>query len=252
MSRIIAIHSFRGGTGKSNITANLAALMAHSGLRVGVVDSDIQSPGLHVLFGLSPEQIAHTLNDYVWGRCTIEQTAHDVTAKLGDTVTGRVYILPSSINSDEIARVLRETFDAHILIDGLQQVVVELQLDVLIVDTHPGLNIETLLAVAVADTLAIILRPDGQDYQGTSVTLEVARRLDVPRIVLIMNKVPEVFDFATARQRVAQTYDCEVAGVLPHSDEMMLLASEDFFVLRYPDHLITAQLRQVATQLLAE
>jgi len=38
MARIISIHSFRGGTGKSNTTANLAALLAAEGRRVGVVD----------------------------------------------------------------------------------------------------------------------------------------------------------------------------------------------------------------------
>ena len=52
MSRIISIHSFRGGTGKSNTTANVAALLATEGLRIGVVDTDIQSPGIHVLFGV--------------------------------------------------------------------------------------------------------------------------------------------------------------------------------------------------------
>ena len=52
MSRIISIHSFRGGTGKSNTTANVAALLAAEGLRIGVVDTDIQSPGIHVLFGV--------------------------------------------------------------------------------------------------------------------------------------------------------------------------------------------------------
>ena len=52
MAKIISIHSFRGGTGKSNMTANLAALLAAEGGRVGVIDTDIQSPGIHVLFGL--------------------------------------------------------------------------------------------------------------------------------------------------------------------------------------------------------
>ena len=50
MSKIISIHSFRGGTGKSNTTANLAALLAAQGLRVAVIDTDINSPGIHVLF----------------------------------------------------------------------------------------------------------------------------------------------------------------------------------------------------------
>ena len=60
MSKIISIHSFRGGTGKSNITANLTALIARTGNRVGAVDTDIQSPGIHILFGLDEERwIAH-------------------------------------------------------------------------------------------------------------------------------------------------------------------------------------------------
>ena len=69
------------------------------------------------------------------------------------------------------------------------------------------------------------MRPDQQDYQGTGVTVEVARKLDVPRLLLVVNKVPEVFDTARCEERVEQTYDCEVAAVLPHSDEMMALAS---------------------------
>ena len=44
MSRIISIHSFRGGTGKSNITANIAPLLAAEGRRVGVIDTH---PGLN-------------------------------------------------------------------------------------------------------------------------------------------------------------------------------------------------------------
>ena len=50
MAQIISIHSFRGGTGKSNTTANIATIFAIDGRRVGVVDTDIQSPGIHVLF----------------------------------------------------------------------------------------------------------------------------------------------------------------------------------------------------------
>ncbi len=44
MAQIISFHSFRGGTGKSHTTANVATLLALAGRRVGVVDTDIQSP----------------------------------------------------------------------------------------------------------------------------------------------------------------------------------------------------------------
>jgi MinD-like ATPase involved in chromosome partitioning or flagellar assembly len=204
VSRIVSIHSFRGGTGKSNICANVAALLAIEGRRVGVVDTDIQSPGIHVLFGLDEGQVGQALNDYLWGRCPIEQAAYDVTAAVqqeGQAPAGKVFLIPSSIRAGEIARV-REGYDITLLNDGFHQAIDALGLDILMIDTHPGLNEETLLSIAISDALGIVLRPDQQDYQGTGVTVEVARKLDVPRMVLVVNKVPAAFEPEAVRQRV--------------------------------------------------
>ena len=251
MPQIISVHSYRGGTGKSNITASLATLLASNGRRVGVVDTDIQSPGIHILFGLDEAKMGHSLNDYLWGTCHIKETAHDVTPRLSEDISGRLFLIPSSMKAGDIARVLREGYDVGVLRDGFQELIEALKLDVLMIDTHPGLNEETLLSIAISDALTIVLRPDQQDYQGTSVTVEVARKLDVPRLLLVVNKVPSVFDVADVRARVEQTYGCEVAAVLPHSDEIMTLASAGIFALRYPDHPITAALKQVAAKLVA-
>jgi septum site-determining protein MinD len=73
MSRVISVHSFRGGTGKSNAAANVATLLAAEGQRVGVVDTDIQSPGIHTLFGLNQDAMRYSLNQYLWGTCDITQ-----------------------------------------------------------------------------------------------------------------------------------------------------------------------------------
>ena len=252
MSLIISVHSFRGGTGKSNTTASLAALLAQDGRRVGVIDTDIQSPGIHVLFGLDEEEMKYALNDYLWGDCTIEQAAVDVTERLGPSIKGRIFLIPSSLKAGEIARVLREGYDMGLLSDGFQELVTGLSLDVLLIDTHPGLNEETLLSIAISDALALIMRPDSQDYQGTGVTVDVAQKLGVPRLLLVVNKVPAAFSEADVLKRVQETYNCEVGAVLPHSDEMMTLASSDIFALRFPDHLVTKRLRALADRLVAE
>jgi MinD-like ATPase involved in chromosome partitioning or flagellar assembly len=251
MSRIIAIHSFRGGTGKSNTTANIAALLAAEGRRIGVVDADIQSPGIHVLFGVDQETLSHSLNDYLWGRCSIEQAAHDVTPKLGASIEGRVFLIPSSIKPTDIARVMHEGYDVGLLNEGFRDLIGDLALDALLIDTHPGLNEETLLSIAMSSTLVIIMRPDQQDYEGTSVTVSVARKLRVPHIMLVVNSTPTVFDFAEVKDRVEKIYECEVAAVLPHSDELMVLSSAGIFALKYPDHPVTGLYRQVATRLMA-
>src|SRR5207248_2224564 len=109
-------HSFRGGTGKSNTSANIATILAMQGKRIGVIDTDIQSPGIHVLFGLKSDEIKHSLNDYLWGKCTIEQAAHDITGKVAAQLPangaeiakgGQIFLIPSSMEPGEIARVLR-------------------------------------------------------------------------------------------------------------------------------------------------
>ena len=252
MSQIISIHSFRGGTGKSNTTANIAAVLASQGMRVGVVDTDIQSPGIHILFGMSGSSINHSLNDYLWGRCAINEAAHDVSSILGSTGTGKLYLIPSSVRTDEIVNVLREGYDVGLLTEGFRNLIRELSLDVLMIDTHPGLNEETLFSIAISHALAIIMRPDQQDYEGTGVTVEVARSLDVPRLMLIVNKTPMAFGLAEVRKRVEETFDCEVAAVLPHSEEMMNLASSGIFVLHYPDHPMSEQYRDIARRLTAQ
>ena len=177
MSRIISIHSFRGGTGKSNMTANLSTYCALQGKRVGIVDTDIQSPGIHVLFGLDEDHMVLALNDYLWGKCAIEETAYDVSPKEVKAQGGSIFLIPSSIKAGEIAKVLREGFDVGLLNDGFQELLSRLELDYLFIDTHPGLNEETLLSIAISDIVVLILRPDKQDFQGTAVTVEVARKL---------------------------------------------------------------------------
>jgi septum site-determining protein MinD len=249
VARIISIHSFRGGTGKSNTTANVGALMALSGQRVAVIDADIQSPGIHVLFGLEGESLTSSLNDYLWHGGPIADSVHDVTDRIGDVAGCKLFLIPSSIKPGEIARVLREGYDAQRLTRGLRTLVDELGLDVLLIDTHPGLNEETLLSLVISDTLAIILRPDRQDYEGTGVTVRVARELEIPRLILVVNKAPPRLDPLALSKTVEEAYECPVAAVLAHSDRMMDLASDGIFALEFPDDPLTAQYRAIAAML---
>jgi MinD-like ATPase involved in chromosome partitioning or flagellar assembly len=249
MAKVVSIHSFRGGTGKSNITANVAAQFAMKGHRVGVIDTDIQAPGIHVIFGLDEEQIDRALNDYLWGRCTIEETAYDVGAHVGGgkvVLSGGIYLIPSSIRAGEIARVLREGYDVGLLNDGFRALVDNLSLDYLFIDTHPGLNEETLLSIAISDVLIVVLRPDQQDFQGTAVTVDISRKLEVPNLYLVVNKALSIYDFDDLQNRVQDAYETPVAAVIPLSEDVARLQSADIFSARYPDHVFSEGMRSIA------
>jgi MinD-like ATPase involved in chromosome partitioning or flagellar assembly len=254
MSEIISIHSFRGGTGKSNTTANLAVAIARMGKRVGVVDTDIQSPGIHVLFQLDDERMDHCLNDYLWGNCGIEDAAYDVGHRLGvdggelAVIGGGVHLVPSSVKIGEITRVLREGYDVGVLNDGFRELSERLGLDYLLIDTHPGLNEETLLSITISNALVIVLRPDQQDFQGTAVTVDVARKLGVPQIHLVVNKVLADYDLDAVREEVERTYDLPVAGILPLSEDVVRLASGGIFYVEQPDHPIAQEIGRIAAR----
>jgi MinD-like ATPase involved in chromosome partitioning or flagellar assembly len=251
MSTIVSVHSYRGGTGKSNLVANLAGSVAQMGKRAAVIDTDVQSPGLHVLFGMDVQTIGKTLNDYLYGRCGIEQAAHDVTVKLGPGVAtgGTLYLVPSSIKSGEITRVLREGYEVNLLTDGLRTLMKTLRLDYLFIDTHPGLNEETLLSIILSDILILLLRPDQQDFQGMAVTVEVVRKLKLKRLMLVVNNVLPKMDFVGLRQEVEATYAVPVAAVLPLSEEMMELGSASLFSVASSSHLYSKGVREIAAQL---
>lgn len=258
MAKIVSVHSFRGGTGKSNLTANLAVIMACQGQRVCIVDTDIQSPGIHVIFGLDEEKMNRALNDYLWGRCSIRDAVYDVSNTLKmkrwrtSVAGGSLYLVRSSIKAGEISRILREGYDVARLNDGFQELIRFLNLDYLLIDTHPGLNEETLLSIAISNTLVVILRPDQQDFQGTAVTVDVARKLKVPKLLLAINKVLPAFDFDVLRKQVEMTYNTSVAGILPLSEEMIQLGSSDIFCLRYADHPFSKTVKEIAEQIIGD
>jgi MinD-like ATPase involved in chromosome partitioning or flagellar assembly len=252
MTKIISTHSYRGGTGKSNTTANVAAALVRRGKRVAIVDTDIQSPGIHVLFNVDQQALRLTLNDYLWGRCRVEQTAVDVSYAIVDgegrsmvKPPGAVMLVPSSARAGEIARVLKEGYDVGLLNDGFRDLSERLALDYLLIDTHPGVNEETLLSIAVSDTLILILRPDHQDYQGTSVTLELARRLEVPQLMLVVNKALQSFDFRQLSDRISTMYRAPVAAILPLSEDMVRLGSGGLYSLLVPDSVYASGIQAI-------
>ncbi len=255
MPQIISIHSFRGGTGKSNIAANIAYLLAKGGQRVGIIDTDVQSPGIHAIFGIHAGELENTLNNYLLGHAPIEDAAYSLP-EITVHDPGRSYLqglslwlIPASIQPGEIAQVLHRGYDVGLLNDGFHHLVDRLNLDVLMIDTHPGLNEETLLSIAISDTLCIVMRPDEQDYQGTAVTVDIANNLEVPKMRIVVNKLPSRYDASLLKEDIEKEYAVPVAGVLPLSEDVAVNASGHVFSAVQPNHPWSQTIRSIVSGL---
>ena len=145
----------------------------------------------------------------------------DVSANVGVKGNGKLYLVPSSFQADDIARILKDGYDIKLMNDGFRRLVKALQLDYLFIDTHPGLSKETFLSIAISHLTLLILRPDKQDYQGTAVTIDVARQLKVSKMLLAINKVHSQLNPDALKQKVEETYGETVAGVFPLSEDLV-------------------------------
>ena len=256
ISKIVAVHSFRGGTGKSNIASSLAVSLAKQGKRVGIVDTDLLSPGMHVLFGLQSKALGHTLNDYLRGDCLLHEAAlnlsHHLPLRSPQTVKsnkGALYLVPASPKPYEIMRLTKERYEQESLTDGFRELIDRLNLDCLLIDTRSGISQETLQTLTVCSLLLVVLRPDYQDYQGTSVVLELARTLSADEIHIVINKVLPTFDINAYCEQLEATYDISIDTILPFYEDILQLASSDVFSLRYPHHPLTKAIDTMANRL---
>jgi MinD-like ATPase involved in chromosome partitioning or flagellar assembly len=252
MAKIISIHSFRRGTGKTNILVSLAARMVARGLRVGVVDGDLQSPSLHVLYGIDTDKVRLFLNDYLMGRCSINEAVLTIAEAVpgGDFVD--LFCIPAHPGAMEIMELFQSGGQnmPELLTEGCRRFAEDYLLDVLLIDTQAGMNEFNLAALASADTALIVFRLDQQNYQGTAVLAELARRVGSTDLKLIINEVHEDLMSDKIKSQAEETYGAPVAAIIPFSETMQSAASQHAFVVDYPDHPLSAILTALADGLL--
>ncbi len=244
MTKIIMIHSFRRGVGRSTMIANISALLAIAGKRVGVIDTNIQSPSLHFFFDLNEADIGCSLNNYLWGTCTLAQATHHIT--LRSDIPGQIFLIPGTCQPHEIVRVLSNSYSLHPLDADIESWCEEFGLDVLLIDPRSGLIEMAAASIAVVDTLVLLMRLDRQDFEGTGMMLDLIKKVDISKMLLVVNEVPGDFGLNMIRKKVEQTLQYDVTAVVPYSGKLLALGSKKLFVLEYPQDPLTELYGQIA------
>jgi len=246
MAQIVAMHSYRGGTGKSSAAANMAFLATREGLRVGLVDTDLQAPDAHVLLGMRDVSARCSLTDYLVGRCEIEDAASPVTYRDG---TGELYLVPARGRVGDINEIMNRGYDVGLLPEGFKRLIDKFSLDVLFLDTHAGVGNETVVSVASADSVIIVTRSDHLIVEAEQTT-SIASRLAHGRHLVVVNMLPDCLSSDVVIRQAEEIYSSPVAAVLPYYPDMAALGSQCLFARDYPDHQIVMHYRKAAASIL--
>ncbi|MDI9644447.1 MAG: MinD/ParA family protein [Candidatus Verstraetearchaeota archaeon] len=249
MTTTCVVHSYRGGTGKSTTTSNLSVLLAALGKRVATIDMDITSPGLHVIYNVSSQMMSHTLNDYIYNRCSFQDIVLDLTNHL-KLPRGAVYFLGSSMKPEEIVKVIREGYSDKFFRHVAEKLSQEYKVDYVIFDTHPGLNEDTLLAIMSSDVSLLLMRMDKQDVTGTYITSQIMRKFGRLSYVILNMVPPNLAESPDLPSEVSKIIEASVVGVLPFYEEILSHRSRGVFCLHHPQHPYSSQLLKVAKRLI--
>jgi chromosome partitioning protein len=178
MIKSIAFHSYKGGTGKTTIAANMAALLAKKGYRVFLIDLDVYAPSLHTYFEMEPKK---WLNDFLNGPAEIRDVLMDLTPKIinthdnnNNTVNGKLYVCFCNPNKEEVNKLdysgKQDSSRIHLvrrLILLREEIILKYDADYIIIDTSPGIRYWSINALGIADTLFLTLKMGSLDFEGT-------------------------------------------------------------------------------------
>ncbi len=175
----IAIVGGKGGVGKSSVTANLASILAADGLRVGVLDADVQGASLAEMLGVPDGE-----SDSPMGT-----GFHGIRVASMGAVFRRRQRQPEAPSLSPADSVWQSALDAGIV----REFIVEADwgdLDFLLVDTPPASwEILTALTALIPDLegALIITQPSDAARSVLGRSLSMCEGLGVPVLGVVEN-----------------------------------------------------------------
>lgn len=227
---IVAFYSFKGGVGRSTALAAVAFRLATQGKRVGVVDLDLEAPGLGPFFGVqSPRGVIDALVDY---RVTDKFDLNQVRALPSISLGGAeklITVFPAGARLDAtyLEMLGRLDFGRAAFGDSPSPVAIALQqllrqlrqsFDYLLVDARAGLHdLGGLALQGLAHVDVIVARPSEQTTSGLRLALSHLRRVrgDAMEVVVVHGHAPSDHASSESADFRQTVYDLFSEAVYP-------------------------------------
>lgn len=227
-ARVVCIASGKGGTGKSVMATNLAALRAARGERVCLIDFDAGLANAHLLLGLVPEHdLGHVLDQTVRARDALVQSPWGF------------HLLSGGVGRDALANPTRRELDR--LFRGLQEL--ERDFDLILVDHGAGLSYGTVAHLAATSTLLLV---GGHEVTALSDAYALYKRATIVnptiRTGMVVNRALDQGQALAAWER----FDAAARRFLEHAPELVGWVPQDEAVVR------SVQARRPVTQVLPD
>ena len=255
--KTLAIHSYKGGTGKTTLIANLAGLYAMNGMKVCLLDLDLYAPSLSMYFRKKPTIYLNALLrgelDQPDGKVDTSSLLTDVSSELG--LKGKLLLGFSSPNKEDIDEI-EFHHDQKWQLKAIKrfqsfknQLFHEKGIDCLLLDTSPGIRYWSINALAMANMLFLIMKTSDMDIEGTKKMAndiyEVLARYGKSKYFIILNKVPDIsksnglwgdLTELTWSGELQKDIGTQVVGSVPCCCDIQFSKHEFLYAVKHPEH----------------
>ncbi len=253
MGKIIAVHSYKGGTGKTLISVNLAATFHKQGKNVCLIDLDFRAPSLFAI--LKTEESHLWLNDYLNNGCEINEALVDMSPKMPGN--GKFFVGLANPSTEAIRDMsakdrkweMRALSKLLALRAGL---VSNEKFDYIVFDTSPGLQYSSINAIVAADLVVVATTNDRSDVDGTKRMLNELYSLFEKKTGLVINKVLDAGSKTKQEEmdnKAKTVYQVPLLGLVPCFCEILRAEGSLIFVRDKPDHPFTRILADIAKRI---
>jgi len=245
---IITLHSYKGGTGKTLLSVNLAMILADKGKRVCLLDLDLRAPSLSSTFKNNNK---HWVNDYLNKACKIDNVLTDCTPnyiKEGQLFVGLAD--PSTVAIREMSSKDRKWGMKALgrLLSLKNSLLKDLDFDYVILDSSPGLQYSSINAIVVADMVLVVTSIDKSDVEGTQRMVHDLYDLYEKKTGIVVNKVPQTMLSGKTHLKL-DTNQLPIVELVPCSCDVLRSAGEYLFAFEKTEHPVTQILRKIATKI---
>ena len=253
MGKILAVHSYKGGTGKTLLSVNLASTFARQGKKVCLFDLDFRAPSLFAILNMPTAEC--WLNDYLNGTCEIDRVLIDMSNKIpgnGKLCVGLANPTTEAIRDMSAKDRKWEMRALGRLLSLRNSLLIDKGFDYIVFDTSPGLQYSSINAIVTADIVVVATTADRSDVDGTRRMLKELYNLFEKKTGLVINKVLDATSLSKRQEmdkKVREVYQVPMLGVVPCFCDILRAEGGLIFCRDKPDHPFTKLLDEMTKKI---
>ncbi len=249
MKKMITLRSFKGGTGKTQLSVNIATILAKKGKKVALFDLDLRAPTLHEVF--NPKKVKCWINDVLSGIAEIEECIIDSSDKIGEK--NKLYVGFANSSTEAIREMISRKRKWEL--EALKRLLIirkklldEMEFDYIIVDTSPGIIYLSINAVVAADLPILVTTLDESDVNGTNKIIKDIYKVFEKKPLIIVNKV---LNTSEEKMKLLDELrkESEIIGILPCFCEIGIMKRSSIFVIEKSEHQFTKMLEDITNKI---